>query len=283
MTDPVLTRDTRSGMFFRACGFGPDRRMLFRSRETAYAGPLIAHPRFVVSAATLALLVVCACAALFFDEPVLRWSARIPPAVKAVAAYITTLGLSGYMLVISAAAMVRTLTLRGGEGYAALRHGITLLLERCFYVFASIACSGVAAQVLKHVIGRARPRLIDVVGPLHFEMFSFNAKLASFPSGHATSIFSVATALGLLIPRLRGILLGVAFVVASSRVVIGSHYVSDTIAGAGLGVLISMGMAILLGNRRIAFTLTRDRLLVKGSGSVQPALATVFCGARVPS
>lgn len=283
MTDPVLTGDTRSGMFFRGWGFGPDWTMLFRSRETAYVGPLIAHPRFVILTSTLALLIVCICTAWFFDEPVLRWLARTPPAVRAVAEYITTLGLSGYMLAISAAALVRTLTLRGGESHAALRREITVLLERCFYVFACIACSGVAAQVLKHVIGRARPRLIDVAGPLHFEMFSFNAKLASFPSGHATSIFSVATALGLLIPRLRGVLLGTAFVVASSRVVIGSHYVSDTIAGAGLGILVSMGLAIFLAKRRIAFTLARDRLLVKGSGSVQPALATALCGARVSS
>ena len=283
MTDPSMIGVTRSGMFFRRYAVFPDWAQIFRSRETAYAGLLIPHPRLVVFAATFATIVICACAALFFDEPMLRWLARMPPALIAVAEYITALGLSGYMLAISAAVMVRSLILKGDERYASLRYEITLLLERCFYVFACVALSGVAAQILKHVIGRARPTLIDLLGPLHIQMFSLNAKFASFPSGHAASIFSAATAIGLLIPRLRGLLLGVAFVVASSRVVVGSHYVSDTIAGAGLGILVSMKTAILLANRRIAFKLARDRLLVKGSGSVQPVLATAICGARVRS
>lgn len=283
MTDPDPTGIAQSGMLLRGHGPGLGWATLFRSRETAYAGLLVPHSRVIFFASAIILLSLCSFLALFLDEPLSRFVARTPPALRQIGGYITALGLSGYMFALAAAATVQTLILRWRRRDLALRQELTVMLERCLYVFSCVAVSGIAAQVLKHLVGRARPRMIDTVGPFHFEIFSFSAKLASFPSGHATSIFSVATALGLLLPRLRALLLGTAFVVALSRVVVGSHYVSDTVGGAGLGVLVSMGIAILFGDRKIAFTLTRDRLLVKGSGSVQPALAAALCGTRAPS
>ena len=58
----------------------------------------------------------------------------------------------------------------------------------------------------------------------------------SFPSGHATTICSLALALSLLYPRLRWIWIVIALLVSMSRVVIGAHYVSDVIMGAYVGI-----------------------------------------------
>ena len=61
------------------------------------------------------------------------------------------------------------------------------LRERALYVFGVLATSGILAQVVKHLVGRARPRMMSTFGPYHFDLLSMGADFASFPSGHAAS------------------------------------------------------------------------------------------------
>jgi len=65
----------------------------------------------------------------------------------------------------------------------------------------------------------------------------------SFPSGHAMSAFAVATALALLAPRLRWPALGLAAVIAFSRVYLGVHYWLDVLVGAALGAAVGIALA----------------------------------------
>lgn len=62
----------------------------------------------------------------------------------------------------------------------------------------------------------------------------------SFPSGHAASAFAFATGVALEKPVVGVPLLGLAGVIAYSRVYVGVHYPSDVVAGAAIGA----GMAI---------------------------------------
>ena len=59
----------------------------------------------------------------------------------------------------------------------------------------------------------------------------------SFPSGHTSGAFLVATALTILLPPvgIAGYLYGWAALVALSRVILGVHFPLDTLAGALLG------------------------------------------------
>lgn len=66
---------------------------------------------------------------------------------------------------------------------------------------------------------------------------------ASFPSGHAMTAFAAAGAVALLAPRLRWPILGLAAIVALSRVYLGVHFWLDVIAGATLGLAIGLGLA----------------------------------------
>jgi hypothetical protein len=90
------------------------------------------------------------------------------------------------------------------------------LLDDALFFFVVIAASGLAAQVIKHVVGRARPK----VGPsaFSFHPLSLDNGFASLPSGHATSAFAAATALGLMVARGRGALVVLAAAVGASRV-----------------------------------------------------------------
>jgi membrane-associated phospholipid phosphatase len=101
-----------------------------------------------------------------------------------------------------------------------------------------IAMAGVGAvsQLLKHLIGRPRPRFA------HADEFFLGPSLASgmdsFPSGHAINIFGAATVVAWFVPVLRVPLFLIAGLVGLSRVVRGSHFPTDVFAGAVLGVLI---------------------------------------------
>lgn len=59
---------------------------------------------------------------------------------------------------------------------------------------------------------------------------------SSFPSGHATLFFALATSIYLYDKRVGGIFFVCASIIALSRVVAGVHYPIDIIAGAVIGV-----------------------------------------------
>ncbi len=64
--------------------------------------------------------------------------------------------------------------------------------------------------------------------------------------------FAVAGAVALLAPRLRWPVLGLAALIAFSRVYLGVHFWIDVLAGAALGLAIGLGVAWLLPGRRQA-------------------------------
>ncbi|WP_447974846.1 phosphatase PAP2 family protein [Nitrospira sp. Kam-Ns4a] len=100
-----------------------------------------------------------------------------------------------------------------------------------------LAHGGVALTVnlLKHLVGRPRPRMTHAeglpAGP------SLASGLDSFPSGHAAAAFAVAAVLAKHYPRLAWWPYGVAGFVAFSRVFRGSHFPTDVLAGAALGLV----------------------------------------------
>lgn len=73
-----------------------------------------------------------------------------------------------------------------------------------------------------------------------FNFFTFNPRLTSFPSGHATVMFSFATSMWFLFPKLRWLCLSLACIVALALVGMYYHFVSDVIAGAALGYFVSL-------------------------------------------
>jgi undecaprenyl-diphosphatase len=119
---------------------------------------------------------------------------------------------------------------------------------------ASLAAGlgALAATGLKEIVDRARPPLggVDVTAVVAVP------GSASFPSGHAATAFAAATVVAFLHPRLRIPAIGIAALVALSRVYLGVHYWSDVVVGSALGVVI--GLAIALVTRRLARRADRD-------------------------
>jgi membrane-associated phospholipid phosphatase len=105
----------------------------------------------------------------------------------------------------------------------------------------SAATGGVLYSLCKWFAGRQRP--IVVIDPLAFTPFRngwaglFDEPNLSFPSGHACLAFATAATLALCVPRWRWLFYALACVVAAERVAENAHYLSDVIAGAGVGVI----------------------------------------------
>jgi undecaprenyl-diphosphatase len=125
---------------------------------------------------------------------------------------------------------------RAKDASARTRRLAAYLGVRAFFLFGTIAASGISAEILKPLIGRARPKEflehhLYGLHPLTREGFAWNG----MPSGHATTAFTLAFALSVLYPRLRPLWLGYATLLAISRVMVDAHYLSDICAGAVLG------------------------------------------------
>ncbi|MEI6315711.1 MAG: phosphatase PAP2 family protein [Syntrophus sp. (in: bacteria)] len=108
--------------------------------------------------------------------------------------------------------------------------------NRSLYLFVAVAMSGIVADIIKIIVARYRPMMFFEANLYGFDFFRIGHEYNSFPSGHVTTVFSVAAALSLFFPKYRALSLAYALVVSASRVIIDAHYVSDIIAGAYIGV-----------------------------------------------
>jgi membrane-associated phospholipid phosphatase len=91
--------------------------------------------------------------------------------------------------------------------------------------------SFMANQAVKFVARRPRPDLPDLPPLVH------TMSNRSYPSAHATTSAAAAVALSRVLPA--GPVCAVASALALSRLYLGVHYPSDTIAGAALGVAVA--------------------------------------------
>jgi membrane-associated phospholipid phosphatase len=127
---------------------------------------------------------------------------------------------------------------RGKDVPAPYRRLFGYIGVRTFFVFASVGISGIVADILKPIFGRARPLLELRDGIYGFAPFTNAGALWNgMPSGHATTAFALAFCLAKIAPRGRILWFLYALLLASSRVMVDAHYLSDVLAGAALGWL----------------------------------------------
>jgi membrane-associated phospholipid phosphatase len=105
------------------------------------------------------------------------------------------------------------------------------------FLFLSISASGLINLLIKWLAGRYRPENLFNHGDFGFDYFGVGYGMTSFPSGHSVTAFTLAAAIILLFPRWRLPAFAAAVAIAMSRVLLTSHYLSDVIAGAGVGIL----------------------------------------------
>ena len=101
----------------------------------------------------------------------------------------------------------------------------------------------VAKYVLQYVFGRPQPHLwvFHHVSP-RFQWLRGDAGYGCFPSGHMTVITALMLTLSNFYPHYRRVFLVLLFMLALALVATNYHYLSDVIAGAGLGAVVAFYM-----------------------------------------
>lgn len=131
-----------------------------------------------------------------------------------------------------------------GDGLFSIVVVFLLLIFRRFrlawQVLAAYIISGLIAQLLKEMIYSPRPKdffkLKEYIYWIRGVTLNGNA---SFPSGHATSAFALATSLALFVENKKISLLYLlaAILVGYSRIYLAQHFPVDVMGGATIGVL----------------------------------------------
>jgi undecaprenyl-diphosphatase len=139
--------------------------------------------------------------------------------------------------------MLMIVSTRGGDGWLWCALGLILLRYGGEHRFTAIA-SGTAAAAAGICLFRVLKRTSRRKRPCEIEPHCWAAILPpdkySFPSGHSITAFAVAMSLGLFYPQLQICLLAAAFLIASSRIILGMHFLSDVLAGSAIGVTLGL-------------------------------------------
>jgi undecaprenyl-diphosphatase len=135
------------------------------------------------------------------------------------------------------------LSTRMGDGWLWYVLGLILYFFGGPHRFAAVGAGASAAAVgilmfrtLKHTSRRQRPCEIEP----HCWASILPPDKYSFPSGHSITAFAVAISIGMFYPELQAYLLVAAFLIASSRIILGMHFLSDVIAGSSIGIALGI-------------------------------------------
>jgi membrane-associated phospholipid phosphatase len=200
---------------------------------------------------------------LWIDDLVIALQRRLTQREIELFEAVTDLGRSGYVLAPLALAITALAVVSSPALGRTRQLVLTAVAARLGFVFMAIAVPGVLVTVGKRLIGRARPYSWESAGAFDFAPLRWHADFASLPSGHGTTAFATAFAIGALFPRMRVPLWMLAIMVAVSRVAVSAHYPSDVVAGAVIGVFGALVVRNWFAARRLGFLVAPDR-------SVQP-------------
>jgi membrane-associated phospholipid phosphatase len=139
-------------------------------------------------------------------------------------------------------------------------------------LLASAAASGLFYSLAKWAVGRSRPLDNAVLNAHPFQIHPFDGGLAglfiprpdqSFPSGHVSLAFATAAVMAIYYPRGRLFFFTIAGLVAVERILESAHYLSDVVAGSGLGIMAAF-CAVCLGRRYFVALHPRQNRTVSG-------------------
>lgn len=121
--------------------------------------------------------------------------------------------------------------------------------ERAWFLWLCVVVCNLICLLLKISIGRARPELLLQENIYGFFGFQTHSTYWSLPSGHTTTIMSLAFGLSIIFPRQAAWFLISAFCVALTRILLLQHYLSDVLTATFL-TLIEVGVLSLILRRK---------------------------------
>lgn len=129
-------------------------------------------------------------------------------------------------------------------------------------LFIGFWLTGISIQIFKHLIGRARPKMSDsflCIGP------NFKSGFDSFPSGHTAIAFCFSAILSSFLPQYRVIFYLIALIIGFERIEDFSHFPSDVIAGAIIGLIIGKILIKYINKEKLSLTLKNKKYLIRNN------------------
>ena len=256
-SDPTDVRAGAADLVAQARRHPPLRRFLLARRDTTKAtGWLLTIALAVITGLTLVVgllleMVQTDRGFARWDDKAARWGAEHTNGVaESVVRAVTQLGSTPVIIMVCLCAAVieyRRLPTRAVPAF----------------LVTVVASELVINNLIKLAVGRERPNVARLVAASGF----------SFPSGHTAGSAATYAAIALVTGRRRsrhtksvlaGIAGGVTVAVATSRVLLGAHWLTDVIAGAALGWTCFALCSIAYGGRLLHFgdPVTRASALV---------------------
>ena len=150
---------------------------------------------------------------------------------------ITILGDSKWYFLLSIFSILLFYFVKKNNYYINKKNIIEAYSNFAIFLFFSLIISGILTQLIKHIVGRPRPNHSLLDGSFEFNFFNLNSEFHSFPSGHSSTIFIVALVIALFLPKLKYFFILLALIVASSRIVVGAHFLTDVLGGITVAYL----------------------------------------------
>jgi len=211
--------------------------------------------RWLVAALVVALLAGLA------DEAAIRAAiGSQAPAVRFMA-WITNIGKSQWYLVPAAIVFIAVGLYDWSHGGPRAKVRRAFQFGQAAYVFLSVATAGIAVNIIKVLVGRARPIELERLGAWHFDLLSFGYDYASFPSGHSATVGAVVGILIVWFPRWSIVIVEFGLFFAATRIAALAHYPSDVVTGFTVGVFSAVVVARWLARRGVVFRLAEGRTL----------------------
>lgn len=222
----------------------------YRRADTRFA----IFPHWFRFLEAMAILVSAVLLLVLFADPLLLAAMNTPGwTPQPVFEWITWFGKTDWILYPTGVALIGySLWRRGGIGgkLGVQWHSIMLAT---YFLFTSVAFSGLLTNLFKILFGRARPPHVGEGAIWDAIPFHSAYEYASFPSGHATTAGAFAIAMALLFPRLRVFFLLAGVWIAISRPALGVHFPSDVLAGFCFGGAFSYYYARSFARKRLLF------------------------------
>ncbi len=203
----------------------------------------------------------------YIDLPLAEAMKQLDAGIVDIFRKITKAGDSKYYLIPLALVLPFILAARQAILPGSVRRILSWLAGAVSFIFAAVAAGGLLINLLKIIIGRARPKLWFNEGIYGFAPFTLaDSSYHSFPSGHSNTIVCFALALSFFVPRWRVFLVLVAFTVALSRVIITAHFLSDILVGGLLGLATTYWLRDVYARRGWVFVKRRGSYQLQAPG-----------------
>lgn len=262
-----LALESRDRPFVKRLSEGVTAAVAWLRRKPRRAAAILQQPVWEQWIAVTVLTIGVAIVSMFFfDAAATINSKRVPQSLVDVVNWFTDFGRSSWFLWPAALLFGLCLWAGASSRLTKTQHRVLAAIAvRAEFVFIAIAIPGLFDGLLKRLIGRARPLMIDWHIPHPFSYSPFNnwGAYHSMPSGHATTAVCAAIVLGSMWPKARPYLWIYAAAICMSRVILLSHHVSDILIGALIGAFFAILIRDSFAARGLIFT-------VDSAGLVQP-------------